>query len=134
MMTVERGSSRRLQLILALLILWESISLVAEMSFGGPLFETAGDDIGGVLGGRGAFAGQHLVFLIVYAYALLRGPLRHAGVLWIGVLEQGAGALFGVYHLAVGDLDVEAAIAPILVAAAFLVLLLLHMPRNTAAT
>ena len=134
MMTSERGSLRRLQLTLALLMLWEAVSLVTEMSFGGPLFKASGGDIGGALGGRGAFSGQALVFLAIYFYGLVRGPLRHPGVLWVGLIEQAAAALFGIYHLVIGDLKVEATIAPVAVSVALLALLLVNMPRNTSAS
>jgi|SRR3990172_2111715 len=123
--------TRRLQLLLLLLILWDALALVAELSFGGPLFETSGDDIGGVLAGRGSFGGAAAVLLLAYVYALARGPLRHRGVLWLGVLEQAATGLFSAFHVAVGDMDVEAAIVPIVVSGALFVLLLLNMPRQT---
>ena len=52
-------------------------------------------------------------------------------MLWLGVIEQGATALFAVYHTAVGDIDFEGMVLPLAVAAALLVLLLTNMPRQT---
>ncbi len=133
MSTVDASSqTRRLQLLLLVLILWDALALLAELSFGGPLFEPSEDKIGGVLAARGSFGGAALVPLIAYVYALLRGPVRHRGVFWLGVLEQGATALLSVYHTAVGDIEVEGMVLPLAVAAGLLVLLLVNMPRQTA--
>lgn len=122
--------TRRLQLLLLVLIFWDALALAAEVSFGGPLFKISGDKIGGVLAGRGSFGGAALVFLLAYVYGLVRNPLRHRGVLWLGVLEQAGAALFSAFHVLVGDMGVEAGIVPIVVSGALFVLLLLNMPRQ----
>jgi hypothetical protein len=64
----------------------------------------------------------------LYLYALVRGPTRHRFVLWCAALEQGAAALFGVYHIAADDIDVDAGLGPVVVAVALLVLVLVNMP------
>jgi len=125
---------RRLQLVLLLMIVWEVLAIVAELTFGGPLFKISDGEIGGIIGGRGGFSGLALVPLAIYAYVLLRGPLRFAGLLWVGVLEQGAAALFIVYHLAVGVVKFEASIAPLIVSGGLVILLLVNMPRNEASS
>ena len=43
------AASRRLQLVLLLMMAWEALLLAAELSFGSALFEIDGDQIGGVL-------------------------------------------------------------------------------------
>ena len=132
MSAVDAGSqNRRLQFLLLLLIVWDALALAAELSFGGPLFEPSDGEIGGFLAARGSFGGAALVPLVAYIYGFVRGPLRHRGVLWLGVIEQGATALFAVYHTAVGDIDFEGMVLPLAVAAALLVLLLTNMPRQT---
>ena len=132
----RRASSinRRLQILLLLLILWDGIALLAEVSFGGPLFELSGDRISGLLAARGSFSGVTVVPVALYGYAFLRGPLRHRNILWAAVCEQGAGALFAVYHSAAGDIKFEGAILPLVVSAALFVLLLLNLPRGQVTT
>lgn len=119
---------RRLQLLLVLMILWDVVGLIAELSFGGPLVKIDNDAIGGVLGARASLSGAAIVPIGLYFYALVRGPQRHRGVLWCAALEQGGAALFGVYHIAADDIDVGASIGPIVVALVLLVLVLINMP------
>ena len=119
---------RRLQLLLLLMILWDVLSLMAELSFGGPLTKIDGDAIGGILGARASLSGAALVPIGLYFYALVRGPMRHRGVLWCAALEQGGAALLGVYHIAANDVDVGGTILPVVVALVLLVLVLLNMP------
>lgn len=117
--------------MLAALIVWEALALIAELSFGGPLFETSGAKIDGFLGARAGLGGVAIVPLAIYAVVIFRGPSRYGGLLWFGVLEQGATALLTVYHLAVDDVTFSASILPLAAALTFLVLLLLLMPRGT---
>jgi hypothetical protein len=123
---------RRLQLLLLLMILWDLLSLLAELSFGGPLIKIHDDAIGGILGARASFSGAALVPIGLYFYALVRGPMRHRGVLWCAALEQGGAALLGVYHVAVKDVEVSGTIAPLVVALVLLVLVLINMPGAAA--
>ena len=127
------SSGRRLQLILLLLIAWDVIALLAELSFGGPLFKISGDSIGGLLAARGSFSGVALVPIALYVYAFVRGPLRHRNILWVAVVEQGAAALFAVFHVATNDIEVEGLIVPLVVALGLLVFLLVSMPRQQPA-
>jgi hypothetical protein len=120
---------RRLQLILVAMILWDVLAIITSLSFGGPLAEIDGDRIGGFLAARLTFSGAVFVPIVMYLYALARNPLRHRGVIWAGVVEQGAAALFAVYHVAVKDINVEGAVVPLVVALVFLVALLINMPR-----
>jgi hypothetical protein len=120
---------RRLQLLLLVMILWDALALIAALSFGGPLAEIDGNRIGGVLAARVTFSGAVLVPMVMYLYALARNPLRHRGVIWAAVVEQGAAALFAVYHVAVKDINLEGAILPMVVALVLLVGLLINMPR-----
>ena len=120
---------RRLQLLLLAMILWDALALVASMTFGSPLAEIDGDRIGGVLAARVTFSGAVLVPMVIYLYALARNPQRHRGVIWAAVVEQGAAALFAVYHVAVKDINVEGAVVPLVVALVLLVGLLINMPR-----
>lgn len=123
---------RRLQMLLLVMILWDALALIAALSFGGPLSEIDDDHIGGVLAARVTFSGAVLVPMVMYLYALARNPLRHRGVIWAAVVEQGAAALFAVYHVAVKDISLEGAIVPMVVALVLLVGLLLNMPRAYA--
>ena len=120
---------RRLQLLLMAMILWDVLAVIAALSFGGPLAEIDEDRIGGVLAARASFSGAALVPIVLYLYALARNPLRHRGVIWAGVVEQGAAALFAVYHVAVKDINVEGMIAPLVVALLLMAGLLINMPR-----
>src|SRR5215471_4747500 len=116
MSTAVRNSlsvSRRLQMVLLLMILWEVINLAAELSFGGPLLKVSGDDqIGGLLGSRGSISGAALAPLCMYAYAFFRGPLKHRGALLIGAIEQVAVVLFSVYHLVAKDVKAGSVVLP----------------------
>jgi hypothetical protein len=130
----RRGLSPRLrlQVVLLLLIVWDVLGIAAEITFGGPLFKLSGGKVDGLLGARGAFNGGLFVPLAVYGYAFVRGVGRRGGLLWVGVVEQLAGALFGVYHLASGDVRFGAAIAQLTVSLVLLVVVLLNMPREPA--
>jgi hypothetical protein len=123
---------RRLQLLLVLMILWDFISLLGTLSFGGPLMEIDGDRIGGILAARAAFSGPYLMPIAIYLYALARNPMRHRGVIFAGVVEQSAAAFFAVYHVAVKDINLEGAVIPLVVALVLTALLLVNMPRAQA--
>ncbi len=120
----------RLQLVLLLLIAWDIIGLLAELSFGGPLMHVSGGKIGGVLAARASLGGALVVPLTLYIYALIRGPMRYRGLVWIGVLEQSMVAVFAVFHVIADDIKVEGAILPIVVSLGLVVLLLINMPRG----
>lgn len=126
--------SRRLQLVLLLVLLWDLLALIAALSFGGPLMKISDGEIGGVLAARASFSGVTVVPIGLYLYAIVRGPLRHRGVLWLAVLEQAAATLFAVYHVAANDIEVEGAALPLVVAGALLMLLLLSFPRGQTAS
>jgi hypothetical protein len=128
------STTNRLRLVLLVMIGWDVLLTIAELSFGSPLFEVDGDEIGGFLGARGGFGGTALIPMAIYVFVLVRGPLRYRNLLWVGVIEHGATVLFAVYHVAVDDLGVEDAIVPFVVSAWILVLLLLHMPRGSVVT
>jgi hypothetical protein len=120
----------RLQLVLLLLIAWDLIGLLAELGFGSPLFKVSGDRVTGILAARGSFGGALVVPLTLYIYALIRGPMRYRGLVWIGVLEQAMVVVFAIYHTAANDIRVAGAVAPVVVSSALIVLLLLNMPRG----
>jgi hypothetical protein len=124
----------RLQIILLLLIAWDGFGLLAEITFGSSLLKISDAKIDGLLGGRGSLSGALLVPLAVYAYALINGPLKHRSAFWVGVIEQGATALFGVYHIAKGELAFSGAVAPLVISLALLVLILLNLPREQSAS
>jgi hypothetical protein len=67
--------------------------------------------------------------MFIYIYAL-RAPLRYRGLLYLAVLENAAAILFCVFHLAVGNLEVEGAFVTMLVSAIFLVAFLVNLPRG----
>jgi hypothetical protein len=131
-----RGLSPRLriQLVLLMLIAWEAIGLLAELSFGGPIVSISGDKIDGVLAARVSFGGALVVPLTLYIYALIRGPLRYRGLLWIGVLEQSMVVVFAVYHVVADDITVGGAGLPIVLSLGLVVLLLVNMPREQTTT
>jgi hypothetical protein len=126
------AAGRRLQALLLLLILWDAIVLLAELSFGGPLFKIVGEEIGGWLAARGSFSGAPLAPMAVYFYTFVRGPLRHRNLLWVAVVEQGAAALFAVYHVATKQVELEGTVVPIVVSIGLLILVLISMPRSQA--
>ena len=128
----SRGLSPRLRLqsILILLILWDVLGLFAELTFGGPLLHTSGAKIGGVLAGRGSISGALVVPLTLYVYALVRGPMRYRGLVWVGVLEQAMVVVFAIYHVAAADVKLEGVVVPVVVSLALIVMLLMNMPRG----
>ena len=128
----SRGLSprRRLQIVLLLLILWDVVGILTELSFPSDLFKVSDGKMAGLLAARGSFGGALVVPLTLYIYALLRGPLRYRGLVWIGVLEQAMVLLFAVYHIAASDIKVSGAILPMLVSAGLVVMLLINMPRG----
>jgi hypothetical protein len=127
-----RAINRRIQLLLVLLIVWDALAIVAELSFGSALFKIEGTRMAGLLAARGSFSGAALVPLGIYVFTFFRGPVRHRNLLWAGVVEQGATAFFAVYHLAINDIKFEAAAIAFVVSLVFLVALLLNIPRGQA--
>lgn len=122
-------SQARLQLILVLLAAWDLLAFLLELT-NTRLLRIGG--IQGVLGAR-SVSGTLAVLAIAYLYAA-RDPMRHRFVLWLATLEQFV-ALFSVtFHWARADLGFGEAVVPILLAAAFLVLLLTNLPRQTDST
>jgi hypothetical protein len=123
---------RRLQVLLVLMLLWDLLALFAALSFGSALMKIDGDEISGFLGAKVSLSGAALVPVAIYFYGLVRSPVRHPGVIWVGVIEQAAVVLFGLYHLGTGDLAVQGAVLPIVVSLVLLVLLLANMVRGDA--
>jgi hypothetical protein len=124
----------RLQVLLLALIAWDVVGVAAEVAFGSPLLRISGTKVTGLLGGRASLGGAFLIPLAVYVQALAGGPLKHRGAFWVAVIDQGATALFGVYHLARGDLALRGAWLSIAVGASLLVLVLMNMPREQPTT
>lgn len=119
-------SLARLQLILLVLGVWNLLAFFLELTNAGPL-SVAGVD--GVLGAR-AVSGSLGVLGIAYLYAA-RNPIRYRFVLWLATIEQFAALFTAAFHWARGDLSGDEAAVPIIVAAAFLVLLMTNLPRQT---
>lgn len=125
------GSQARIRLVLLALALWDVIGFLVQLSFDTAAFRVKGD-VEGFLAAR-TFSGSLIVLAAAYAYAA-RNPGRHRFVLWLAVLEQLAALVTGVAHWARSDLGAAESVVPILVAAAFLVLLLLNYPRERETT
>ena len=123
---------RRLQGLLVLMLLWDVFALLAALSFGSALMKIDGDEIGGVLAARTSFSGAALVPIAVYFYGIVRNPLRHTGVLWVGVVEQAAAVLFSLYHVTASDITPTGALVTVVVSVVLLALLLVSMPRGEA--
>ena len=123
---------QRLRLLLFLMIVWEGLAIIAELSFGTFFFEISGDKISGLLAGRGSFGGAAVMPMFIYIYAL-RSPLRYRGLLYLAVLENASALLFCVYHLAVGDIEGPSVVPTMAVSAAFVVAFLLNLPRGKVA-
>ena len=77
-----------------------------------------------------AVSGSMAVLAIAYIYAA-RNPIRNRFVLWLASLEQFVAIFAGTFHWARGDVGAGEAVVPILAAAAFLVLLMTNLPRQT---
>jgi hypothetical protein len=121
-------SQARLQLILVLLAAWDLATFLLELA--NNRFLKVGD-VSGVLGAR-SFSGATAVLAIAYVYAA-RNPVRYRFVLWLASLEQFIALFAATFHWARGDVGGSQAIVPILAAAAFLVLLMTNLPRQTDA-
>jgi hypothetical protein len=127
---MKAESTSRLRLLLLAMIAWDLLAVAAELSFGSPLLKIEGNKLGGLLAARASMGGATVVTAVMYFYALVRGPVRHRGVLWAGVVELVAGALFAVYHVAIGDIELGGAVLPLVVSLALLIGLLISMPRS----
>ena len=119
-------SQARLQLILILLAAWDLLAFLAELT-NTRLLRIGG--IEGVLGAR-SVSGSMAVLAIAYIYAA-RNPIRNRFVLWLASLEQFVAIFAGTFHWARGDVGAGETVVPILAAAAFLVLLMTNLPRQT---
>lgn len=121
---------RRLQALLLLMLLWDLLAVLAALTFGSALMKIDGDEVGGFLAAKLSFSGAGLVPMGVYLYGLVRNPLRHPGVLWVGGLEQAAAVLLSAYHVGANDIKPEGAILTVVVSLVLLVLLLINVPRG----
>jgi hypothetical protein len=124
------GPLRRLQLLLLLMLLWDLVTLLASLSFGSALMKIDGDEIGGVLAAKTSFSGAALVPIAVYFYGIVRNPLRHIGVIWVGIVEQSAAVIFSLYHVVAGNIAPEGAVLTVVVSVLFLALLLILVSRG----
>jgi hypothetical protein len=124
------GPLRRLQVLLLLMLLWDLVALFASLSFGSALMKIDGDEIDGVLAAKVSFSGAALVPIAVYFYGIVRNPLRHTGVIWVGMIEQAAAVLFSLYHVAAGNITLEGAVLTVVVSVVLLALLLIVMSRG----
>lgn len=125
------GPQARLRLLLLGLALWDLVGFLVELAFDSSAFRVRGD-VEGFLAAR-AFSGSLIVLAAAYIYAA-RNPLRHRIVIWMAVLEQLAALFTGVAHWMRDDLSTGETIIPLLVALAFLVLILLNYPRERETT
>jgi hypothetical protein len=128
----SNANLRRLQVLLLLMLLWDLFAVLAAFSFGSALMKIDGDEIGGLLGAKTSFSGAGIVFVGVYFYGIVRNPIRHPGVLGVGVVEQAAAILASLYHVVTNDLKPEAAILTVVMSVVLLALLLVNMPRGDA--
>jgi len=119
-------SQARLQLVLVLLAAWDFLAFLLELT--NTRFLSV-DGIDGVLGAR-SVSGTTAVLAIAYLYAA-RNPIRYRFVLWLASLEQFVALFVCTFHWARGDVGFGETVVPIIVAAAFLVLLMTNLPRQT---
>jgi hypothetical protein len=120
------SSQARLQLVLIALAAWNLLTFLLELASASVIDI---GDIDGVLGGR-AVGGATAVLGIAYIYAA-RNPVRYRFVLWLASLEQFVSLFSMTFHWARNDLALGEVVLPMLVAAAFLVLLMTNLPRQT---
>jgi len=120
------ASQARLQLVLVLLACWDLLAFLLELA-NTRLLRVGGID--GMLGGR-SVGGEIAVLAIAYLYAA-RNPMRYRFILWLASLEQFIALFAATFHWARGDIGAGEAAIPILVAGAFLVLLMTNMPQQT---
>jgi hypothetical protein len=121
-------SQARLQLVLVLIAAWDLLAFLLEL---GQTSVLKNDGIHGDLGAR-SVNGAVVVLAIAYLYAA-RNPMRYRFVLWLASLEQFVAMFAAAFHWAIGDVGAGQAVVPILVAAIFLVLLMMYAPRETGA-
>ena len=119
-----------MQALLLLMLLWDLLAFLAAFSFGSSLMNIDGDEIGGILAAKASFSGAALVPVAVYFYGIVRNPLRHPGVLWVGVVEQAAAILVSLYHVVTDNLELEGAVLTVVVSVVLLALLVANMPRG----
>jgi hypothetical protein len=119
-------SQARLQLLLILLAAWDALAFVLELT--SARFLDIGS-IDGLLGAR-AVGGSTLVLAIAYLYAA-RNPVRYRFIIWLASLEQVV-AIFSIgFHWARGDVGAGESVVPMVIAAGFLALLAVNLPRQT---
>ncbi len=119
-------SQARLQLVLVLLAAWDLLAFLLEL---GQTRVLKIDGIHGILGAR-SVNGAVLVLALAYLYAA-RNPIRYRFVLWLASIEQFIAMFAAAFHWARGDVGAGQAVVPILVAAVFLLLLMMYAPRET---
>ncbi|HEY8171708.1 MAG TPA: hypothetical protein VIH21_01360 [Dehalococcoidia bacterium] len=120
------ASQARLQLVLVALAIWNFLAYFLELT-NTRFLEVHGID--GVLGARSS-SGALAVLAVAYLYAA-RNPIRYRFILWLAALEQFVALFSYTFHWARDDVGASEALLPIIVAAGFLVLLLINMPRQT---
>ncbi|HEX5478861.1 MAG TPA: hypothetical protein VFY79_03995 [Dehalococcoidia bacterium] len=119
------ASQARLQLVLVLLAAWDLLAFLLEL---GQTSLLKVGSIDGALGGR-SVSGAVVVLAIAYLYAA-RNPIRYRIVLWLATLEQFIALFATAFHWARGTIGAGQAVIPILVAAIFLMLLMMYMPKQ----
>jgi hypothetical protein len=119
-------SQARLQLVLLVLAAWDLVGFVLGLT-NTSLLKVGSID--GVLGGR-SVSGTLAVLALAYIYAA-RNPIRHRFVLWLASLEQFVAIFSYTFHWGRGDVSMGEVALPIVAAAAFLVLLMTLLPRQT---
>ena len=121
------SSQARLQLVLIALAAWNIACYLLDLTSAFGIIDVG--PIEGALGAR-AVSGSLLVLGIGYLYAA-RNPVRYRFMLWLAALEQVV-ALFSIaFHWALDDVGFGESALPIVIAAAFLVLLIANLPRQT---
>ena len=120
------SSQARLQLVLIALAAWNLLTFLLELASTSVIDV---QDVDGWLGGR-AVGGATAVLGIAYIYAA-RNPVRYRFVLWLASLEQIVSLFSMTFHWARNDIEFGEAALPMLVAVAFLVLLMTNLPRQT---
>lgn len=120
-------NSRRLQLLLVLLALWDLLGGVVPFLSNGVVFEVK-QEMDGILAAR-PFSGALFATALVYLYAA-RDPQRHRPVLWLAAFEQVVAIISAFYQWGADRIGIEGVVLPVVAAVTLLLAVMALYPRG----
>lgn len=121
------------RVLLILLGVWAVVGALSQFFVNSGIFlDIHNRELDGLLGAR-ALGWQGLALAALYFYAA-RDPDRYYRVFWLAIIDLGASIVAAVYHWGADTFSLESVSIPVIVSAALIVLVFLHLfqPKEEA--